>query len=259
MLIDTHAHLDLYGDDQLEAVLNELNHDRILTVSNSMDPKSYRRNREIAGRCAYVVPIFGIHPWRARQYVDRLNEVGQAVKESPMLGEIGLDYYWVKDESTFPAQRKVFEFLLKCAEAQGKIVNLHTKGAEAEVLACLGRHESNKTVLHWYSGPLDLVEEFVSTGAYFSIGIEVLHSEHIRQMARVVPDHLVLSETDNPGGQQWLTGSPGRPEMLKQVVEMIADLRNSTYHAMVETIAANFRRLIADSDILQNKYDSLSH
>ncbi len=64
MLIDAHAHLDHYGDE-LESVLMEITQHEIFTISNSMDPSSYRRNLEIAEKCRLVLPTFGIHPRRA--------------------------------------------------------------------------------------------------------------------------------------------------------------------------------------------------
>jgi TatD DNase family protein len=92
MLIDAHAHLDQYEDKALDAALDEMEAHRILTIANSMDVPSYQRHVEIAERCKWVLPTFGIHPWRAFRYAIRRIDVRPYIKESPMLGEIGLDY-----------------------------------------------------------------------------------------------------------------------------------------------------------------------
>jgi len=157
MLIDAHAHLDRY-EDALEPALGEITQHSIFTISNSMDLPSYRRNLEIGEMCDLVLPTFGVHPWNAPEYADRLEDLEEAIEQSPILGEIGLDYYFVDDASQYPAQRKVLEFFLAAAQEQQKIVNLHTKGAESDVLHLLNRHEVQRAVIHWYSGPLDVLQ-----------------------------------------------------------------------------------------------------
>ena len=133
MLIDTHAHLDGYGEE-IQLAVGQIKDHRILTIAVSMDLPSYQRHLEIAETCALVLPTFGVHPKRAPQYVNRLNELDKAIEQSPMIGEIGLDFHWVENSSQYPAQRKVLGYFLAAAREQRKIVNLHTKGAEKEIL-----------------------------------------------------------------------------------------------------------------------------
>ena len=141
MLIDAHSHVDRYDlvdECALESALAEITQHRILTISNSMDLPSYKRNLEISEMCSLVLPTFGVHPWNAPEYADRLDDLSEAIEQSPMIGEIGLDHYFIQDTSTYPAQRKVLEFFLGAAREQEKITNLHTKGAEREVLGVIG-------------------------------------------------------------------------------------------------------------------------
>src|SRR5215831_3145706 len=109
MFIDAHAHLDKYKDS-INSALKEIEELKIFTISNSMDPASYERNLELGRGCRYILPTFGIHPWNAAQYAEHLHDLEARIEQSPMIGEIGLDYYFIKDSSLFPAQRKVFEF-----------------------------------------------------------------------------------------------------------------------------------------------------
>ncbi|MEE8076125.1 MAG: TatD family hydrolase [Candidatus Binatia bacterium] len=243
MLIDAHAHLDRYGDE-LESALMEISQHGIFTISNSMDPPSYRRNLEIAEKCQLVLPTFGIHPRRAPEYTDRLEELRAAAEQSPILGEIGLDHYWVEDHSQYPAQQKVLEFFLKVAKEQNKIVNLHTKGAERNILEMLVHHDVQKAIVHWYSGPLEILRSMVDRGCYFTVGVEVLYSEHIQTIARELPMTQLLTETDNPGGQKWLTGEVGMPQLIKQIIQKVADLKGINPKEVIRTIEANFTQLI---------------
>jgi TatD DNase family protein len=160
-----------------------------------------------------------------------------------MLGEIGLDFHFVEDSSSYPAQKEVFEFLLAAAGEQGKIVNLHTKGAEEAVLDLLDRYDIERAIVHWYSGPLDIFKEFAARGAYFTIGVEVLFSEHIRTIAREMPSSQLLTETDNPGGPKGFTGTAGTPTLIRDVVQGVASARQTTAEAIVQTVRDNFQRL----------------
>ncbi len=244
MLIDAHAHLDKYGDD-LESVLEEIVQYGIYTISTAMDPPSYRRALEIGKRCDLVLPTFGIHPWRAPAYAGDLEELNGYIDQSPMLGEIGLDHHFVEDAGQYPAQRKVFEFFLDAAKTQGKILNLHTKGAEREVLDLLRAYGIERAIVHWYSGPLDVLDDLVSWGAYFTVGVEVLHTDAIRTIARRIPSRQLLTETDNPGGAKWLTKEIGMPGLLKEIVRGLGEVRKTTAEAIVRTVQENVATLIA--------------
>jgi TatD DNase family protein len=257
MLIDAHSHLDLY-EEALEPALQEIRQHSIFTVSNSLGLESYQHNLDIAGQCDWVLPIFGVHPWFAPQHADRLEDLGAAIEQSSMLGEIGLDYYFVEDASQYPAQRKVFEFFLQAAAEQGKIVHLHTKGAEQEVLELLDRHGVERAVVHWYSGPLDILKQWKARGAYFTVGIEVRYSPHIQEIARQVPAEQLLTETDNPGGPKSLIGGLGMPSLIQDVVQELAAVRSTTAEAIVQSVHANFRQLIGDDPRLSSAQAMLS-
>jgi TatD DNase family protein len=161
-----------------------------------------------------------------------------------MLGEIGLDHRFVEDASQYPAQRLVFEFFLTAAKGQDKIVNLHTSGAERETLRLLARYGIHRAIVHWYSGPLDILREVISQGLYFTVGVGVLHSDHIRAIAREIPAAQLLTETDNPVGEKWLTGIPGMPHLIEDVIQALAELRGTTAEAIAQTVQVNFARLI---------------
>jgi TatD DNase family protein len=249
MLIDAHAHIDRYdlaGEGALESALDEIAHHGILTISNSMDLPSYERNLAIGETCDLVLPIFGVHPWNAPQYADRLDDLRTAVERSPMIGEIGLDHHFVEDASQYPAQRRVFEFFLDVASDRKKIVNLHTKGAERDVLELLDRYEIQRAIVHWYSGPLDIFQELVARGVYFTVGVELLYSAYIQAIAREIPSGQLLTETDNPGGPKGFIGGPGTPALIEQVAQALADVRGTTVGALAGTVRSNLLALAGD-------------
>jgi TatD DNase family protein len=258
MLIDAHVHLDKYGD-LLDQALQEIETERIFTVATAMDVPSYLELQIIAQRSDLVLPTFGIHPRRAAEYIDRLSEIGRYIETSPAIGEIGLDFHWVKDSATYPAQRKVLEYFIAAAREQNKFVNLHTKAGEREILDLLERYDLRRAIIHWYSGPMDILRAMIDYGCYFTIGVEVLYSDYIKEIARTIPAHLLLTETDNPGALRWLkkTDEIGMPAAIEQVVDALACLREVSRIELESLIQANFARLIANDPWLQQMHRSL--
>ncbi len=259
MLIDAHVHLDKYGD-LLDQALQEIDEQQIFTVATAMDLPSYLELQKIGERSKLVLPIFGIHPRRAAEYADRLPELGRYIDMSPAIGEIGLDLHWVKDTTTYPAQRKVLEHFIAAAGEQNKFVNLHTKAGEKEILDLLEKYNVRRAIIHWYSGPMDVLKAMIDFGCYFTIGVEVLYSDYIKDIAKAVPDHLLLTETDNPGALRWLKKNEevGMPVAIKSVVESLASLRQSTSEQIERLVHDNFARLVKGDPLLAAVYRTLS-
>ena len=245
MLIDAHVHLDRYGT-LLDEALCQIDRERIFTIATAMDLPSYLQSIEIAHRSKLVLPTFGVHPRRAADYADRLRGLDRHIEQSPAIGEIGLDFHWVKETASYPAQKKVLEYCLAAAHEQNKFVNLHTKGGERQILDLLEKYDVKRAIIHWYSGPMDILRAMIEYGCYFTIGVEIHTSEHIRNIAVTVPDHLILTETDNPGGLKWLKGIVGMPVEIAGVSEALADLRHTTSESIIRTVHSNLSRLFRD-------------
>jgi TatD DNase family protein len=245
MLIDAHVHLDKYGD-LLDDALSQIDGEEIFTVATAMDPESYGTLKRIGERSTLVLPIFGVHPRRAALYAGQLHALAPLIEESPAIGEIGLDFHWEKDPTTYPAQIKILEYFFAAAREQKKFVNLHTKGGERRILDLLEKYDVSRAIVHWYSGPLDILRAMIQYGCYFTVGVEVQFSDHIKTIAKNIPDHALLTETDNPGGLKWLTGATGMPKNLHGVIDALAELRGTTAQSIAEAVLANFARLIQD-------------
>jgi TatD DNase family protein len=246
MLIDAHSHLDRYllckrfGKD-IDHVLRQIEEQKILTVSNSMDLTSYRTNCRIAKKSRYVIPAFGIHPWNACRYVNKAKSIKRLIDETGIVGEIGLDHYYVKDKSKYPAQRKIFNLFL--SRSGNKTVSVHTKGAEREALDLLRKHGNERVITHWFSGDLEVLNEMIEEGYYFSIVPEVKFSEHIREIVQNIPLNQLLTETDNPGGPASYLGEKGMPIMIRTVIEEVAKMKGETPKQIEKIVKDNFVRL----------------
>ena len=262
MLIDTHSHLDRYLSckrfgKNIEPILQQIEEYRILTISNSMDLTSYKTNCRIARNSKYVIPAFGIHPWNAHKYLDKIELIEKLIGRTEIIGEIGLDYFYVKDKSKYPAQRKVLNLFL--SKAKNKILSIHTKGAEKDVLDLLREYESERVIVHWFSGSLDVLDEMIEERCYFSIVPEIKFSDHMQKIVKKIPMAQILTETDNPGGPESYMGKKGMPILIRDVIEDIAKVKGKSYEQVERAIQNNFVRLMKHLPRLRSKtYNMLS-
>ena len=69
-----------------------------------------------------------------------------------------------------------------------------------------------------------------------------------------MPDHLLQTETDNPGALKWLKKNDeiGMPTAIKSVLEAVDELRNSTPERTERLVEANFGRMIEDDQWLDD-------
>jgi TatD DNase family protein len=109
----------------------------------------------------------------------------------------------------------------------------------------LDRFGVRRAIVHWYSGPRDAFEALVARDCYFTFGVETPHSASIQALAQAAPLERILTETDGPGGLQWLTGEVGMPHHVHDVLQALAQLRGLSVADLSAAVAANWRRLIA--------------
>ncbi len=253
MLVDAHCHLHRTRGP-IAPVLAELRRRHVFAISVATDVDAYRQTQRLAAGSELVLPTLGIHPVSAAAWVDRLDEVEALLDETPMLGEVGLDYHWVEDSDTYAAQRAVLDRLLAGATERDLVVNLHTKAAEEDVLAALRRHDVRRAIVHWYSGPVLTFRELLDRGCLFTVGVEVLCSDIIRDIAREIPADRLLIETDGPGAWEWLTGEQEERSLLDVQLE-VARVREVPVTRLQDQVAANFEALIAGDVRLTIPYE----
>ena len=242
MYIDAHTHLDFF-ENKIDEAIDEINNYKILTIASSMDIESYLKNKEYSQRSQYIKATFGVHPWKAAEYKGALGDLIPYIQESELIGEIGLDFFWVEDNSTYEAQRRVFNFILEESIKRNKVVSIHTKAAEEEIYNVLKKYDYNKVIIHWYSGDIKTLDKFIELGCYFTISVDLGYSKLSEEILARIPIDKLLVETDGPTALEWVNGDYGYPKVIIDVINNVSKRKEISAHRLLRILDENLFQL----------------
>jgi TatD DNase family protein len=253
-VIDTHAHLSVCepDDGDLVGAARQVGVRRILSVG--MDEESNREVIAAAERHEELFASVGRHPNGAAGFDGRAAEdIAELAQHERVvaIGETGLDYY--RDRASRDEQQTAFEAQLAIARRAGLPVVIHLRdpagGDEAlsDTFATLAAQAEGVTViLHCCSVPPERVGVAVESGWYCSFAGNLTYpkADALRETARIVPDDLLLVETDSPFlAPQSVRGKPNQPANVVEIAEALAAERGLPYHELERIVEANARRV----------------
>ncbi len=237
---DMHCHAYELGDDGLEEARNA----GILVVGVSDDMKSLEETLSLAQSHDNLLPCAGYHPWNLREN-GSLAEAAEIARLAVRLGvdcigEVGLDTKFVPRE-TLPLQREILGMFLDVARELDLYVTLHTPGAWRETLEMLLEYRVEKAMFHWYTGPIDLINEITSNGYYISINPAIRIQDKHRRVAHAAPLEYMVLESDAPYNYRGLRL---HPLLIADTARVIAEVKGLDVDRVVEVIGENSRKLL---------------
>lgn len=225
---------------------------RILTVG--LDEASNREAIAAAEGHEEVFASVGRHPNSAAGFDEGaaadIEELA-AHERVRAIGETGLDYY--RDSSPREAQHDAFAAQIEIARRTGLPLVIHVRDqagvhdALDDTLAKLASGAEGVTViLHCCSVPPERIGEAGERGWYCSFAGNVTYprSDALRESARLVPEELLLVETDSPFlAPQPVRGKPNQPANVVDVAEVVAAERGLEYVELERVVEANAERI----------------
>ncbi len=245
-IFDTHSH---YEDERFDVIRDELFQEMHQNgvcgiVTCGCDEVSSKAALKMAEDYDFVYAAAGIHPGN----IDSGTTVEQikALATHPKcvaIGEIGLDYYWVSDNKH--EQIKIFEQQILLAKELDLPIIVHDRDAHGDTMEILKKHKP-KGVVHCYSGSVEMAEDIIKLGMYIGVGgvITFNNAKKLPDVVRIVPDELLLVETDCP----YLAPVPYRGKtchsgMIKYTAQKIAEIRGTTLENILNLTAKNAKIL----------------
>jgi TatD DNase family protein len=249
-LIDTHAHLcDPVFDMDREVVLERaLKAGISAVIAVGEDLADAEKNLLLASKHSMICPAAGLYPTHLDlDLAEKMRAFIRSHKDRlAAIGEVGLDYWIVKEESERETQREIFRGFIELSKELALPLNVHSRSAGRHAVSVLLESTADRVQLHAFDGKLSAAMPAVEAGYFFSIPPSVIRSEQKQKLAKKLPLSCLLIETDSPvlGPVPQVRNEPANaPVALK----MIAELKGITVDEAAEAVAENTRRLYGDS------------
>ena len=246
-VIDSHCHLDvrdraLHGEtrpDPGEVLKLAAAVGVTKVVQIGCDVESARWSVEMAAHHPEVIVGVALHPNEAPrifagQGQGGLDEAYAAIAELAAqdivraVGETGLDYYRTEGDLR-SVQQESFRWHINLAKELNKALVIHDRDSHEDVIAVLESEGAPaKVVFHCFSGDSKMAGYCAERGWFMSFAgvITFKNADSLRAALQVVPDDLVLVETDSP----YLTPVPYRGKangsyLMPLTVRRMAEVR----------------------------------
>jgi len=267
MLFDAHTHLNfeqLTDEERLnlasEIEASDLSY--IIDVGDCVE--SSKQALLDSDNYDWCYAAVGIHPDHASVYTDAdIEEIRKlaAHPKAMAIGEIGLDFYYGKDDQK--EQQELFRKQIRLANELRMPIMIHSRDANQLTMDILkeegafseerkswfpmrptadGPQHDARVQLHCYSGSAELAEEYVKLGATFSLGgpVTFKNGKKAVEVVRRIPLEFIMSETDAPYmAPEPLRGRPNKPQYVEHVVRRMALLKDIEYEEAARILTEN--------------------
>lgn len=230
MFIDTHTHIgndfgtspDLFVKNAKQAGIKYL-------IASFCEKEDLLLSTEFVDKYKNLYACVGYHPEISNKIVDKDYEIlEETIQKNPKIvaiGEIGLDYYWEKDNKE--TQREVFRKQLELAEKLHLPVVIHSRDAMNETYEILKEFKGVKGVIHCFSGSLEMAKKFIDLGYYLGIGgVLTFKNSKLGSVVEQLPLTSLLLETDSPYlAPEPVRGTTNESKNIPYIAKKIADLK----------------------------------
>jgi len=264
--IDIHGHINFatYDTDRDEVIKRTLEAGvAMVTVGTQYDTSVSAL--ELAKRSESMFAVIGVHPIHTSKSHHDVQELGEGNKEftskgevvdlekylilannpkTVAIGECGLDYYHLDDESK-DKQETAFLSMINLANEVNKPLMLHIrngsgKSAYNDAYQILRQHAKVKGDLHFFAGSIEEARPFLDLGYSFSFTGVITFARNYDEMIRYIPLDRIMSETDCPYVSPIpYRGKRNEPANVIEVVKTIAKIKGENEEVVREQIINN--------------------
>lgn len=269
-LTDTHCHLDFnkFDNDRQAVIARAKAAGLVHMLVPGIDVESSYIAIRLAESDERIHASVGYHPTELDKFSPTIFSVIQNLARHPRvvaIGEIGLDYYWVKDDHKRQVQQEVLKQQLAFAAQIKKPTIIHMReekdawwgDASKDLLGILAEWHNGLTqennplldkpgVLHSFNGTLETAQEAINMGFFIGVTGPVTYknAEEKRKIIQKLPIERLLIETDSP----FLTPVPHRgkrnePAFVLEIADKIAELKSIKLEEVAAVTTANAARL----------------
>ena len=252
-LFDSHSH---YNDEKFDIDREQIIKETLANgVSNFIiagyNIEGSKKAIEIAENYEQIYTTAGISPNDVEDIKNNVNEsileIEEIAKNKKVvaIGEIGLDYYWNKENKEL--QKEVFIKQIEVANKLDLPIVIHTRDAFIDTIEILKQNNVNKKgIFHCCPLNQELVKEAVKLGFYISLSgvITFKNAKNVGEILSLIPEDKLLIETDSPYlAPAPLRGTRNNSMNVKYVAEKIAKIKDKTIEEIAELTNKNAKEI----------------
>jgi len=245
-LIDTHAHMcDPSFDPDRWEVLDRAGSAGIAAViAVGEDITDAERNIQLFKKHPILRPAAGLYPTLLDPAKAETMHTFIRRERSNLfaIGEVGLDFWVVKDSSEKEVQKEIFKSFIELSKELDLALNVHSRSAGRQAVTMLIEAGATKVQMHAFDGKTSTALPAVEAGYYFSIPPSIVRSRQKQKLVKNIPLSCLLVETDSP----VLGPDPkerNEPANVLISIKAIAELKNISEDEVIEAVSENTRQL----------------
>ena len=202
-LFDAHTHIDMrhFKNDREKVISRAKAKGLVGMVTSSIGPGSFRRTLGIVDKHPdYIHHSAGCSVSQlTRKDADTIIALTRKYASNIVaLGEVGLDYHWIKDSAGRKAQEPLLlDFIALATELNLPLV-IHSRKAEAEATTIIEREFEGDVVMHCFDGPPEVAKRVADNGWFITLPANFGKHRNRIAAAKILPLSRILLETDGP-------------------------------------------------------------
>ena len=247
MYIDSHCHVLKSEYEDPELIINNAFKSKIdKLIINGYDLDSSIEAVKLAKKYENVYAAIGIGPENIEIYSEDNYKVLKGLlseKKVVAIGEIGLDYYWTKENKE--KQLDVFRKMLDLARTNELPVIVHSRESIEDTYNLLKEYRV-KGIMHCYSGSYEMAIKFINLGFLIGVGgiVTFKNAKKIKDIVMRIDLKNISLETDSP----YLSPEPHRgkintPANLCFIAEKIANLKDADIKDVADVTSDNIYKM----------------
>lgn len=250
-MIDTHCHIDFeeYDKDRSD-VIKRAQEKLDAVIVSGISEKSNQGVLDLSDEYKnFIYPSFGYHPVSSQNCSDEelkgahehlINHIDEIIA----VGEVGMDFFYVKDKSLRARQKEIFTSFIEIANEYKVPLLMHVRDCEKKAVNIIQEYDDIPYfIFHCFSGSLKTARRIMDMGnSYMSFSTMLCYSQPHQDLIKEIPLEYILTETDSPY-LAMTKEERNEPANVVNAVLKIAEIKNMEIGEVDEVTTNNAKKV----------------
>lgn len=250
-MIDTHCHIDFeeYDKDRDEVISRAKDKLDAVIVSGI----GYKSNKGVMNLCDkyknFIFPSFGYHPVSSQNCSEEELKLAHShlidnITNIVAIGEVGMDYFYVKDKTLREKQKEIFLTFIEIANEYKVPLLMHVRDCEKKALNIVLEYDDIPYVIfHCFSGSAKTARRIMEKDNYFmSFSTMLCYSKQHQDLIKNISLDHILTETDSPY-LAMTKEDRNEPVNVVNAVKKISEIQNEDMETVDRITTNNARKI----------------